>query len=288
MKLILMTLFLTANVFAQSTLKDCSMAGEQFGSQKSTPSSIPSECHSLIKQTKSTYNFSRSEDQLVYAIGNKNLLQTKTYKINAQNTLTVIKQHITSGENSKLTNILAVKVNNFDQKTYVLNQDNDNFSLYSYFYQSGGNNVPARKLVTPEIINATNFKIDNTNEETYILSAIDGWIKVFNRDADPDGPRPQNSVQLKRSFKGIDSQLNAPIDLSISNDELFVLDSDQILVFNKNDTNNTKPKRVIAGDRTQINQGKYISVQGNFIIVTNHNEQIIKFNKNDSGNISPR
>jgi len=170
MKLLFITTLLIAfNIHAQIELEDCAIAGDHFGSQTSIPSSIPNECHQLLKNAKTTYNFHKSPDQLVSVIGSKNLLLTTLYKEDENKKLLIQKRHITSGENSKLTEILAVKTNQFDQKTYVLNQDKNNFSLYSYFYNSGGNNVPARKLISTEIFNATNFVIDNNAEEIYVI-----------------------------------------------------------------------------------------------------------------------
>lgn len=264
--LLIMTLF-TFNSYAQISIDDCEQMGASFGSQRAIPVTIPDACKHIIAATKDTYNWDAKTN--IEVVGTKNILYTK---IND-------KEHLTSGEKSRLSNILAVKVNTEDQKTYVLNQNSDKFSIYSYFYASGGNTTPARKLVTAEIQNATNFEIDNINKLLYIISSTDSWVKVFNRDADPDGPRIGNSTDRLKFISGPNTLISNPVDLCFSSNEIFILDNDQILIFNISASGNVAPKKVINAEMANMNQAKYIEYDQtkNLIIITNGDNQKISF-----------
>lgn len=277
--LLLLTLF-TFNSYAQLSIEDCEQAGESFGSQRAIPVKIPYGCKSLVSSSKDIYNWDKSDSLNIEVVGVKNLLYTKIGT----------KEHITSGEKSKLTNILAVKVNKDDQKTYVLNQKNNKFSIYSYFYASGGNTTPARKLVTEDIQNASNFRIDNQNKLLYVISNSESWVKVFNRDADPDGPRIGNSVSRLKIISGMNTLISSPIDISFSSTELFILDNDQILIFNISVNGDMAPSKIIAGDNTTISQAKYIEYDpsSSSIVIINGNGAKLKFDSNSNGNVSPK
>ena len=78
------------------------------------------------------------------------------------------KKEIIAGENTFLTDIKAVQLNHVDKKVYALNKHNDSYSIFSYFYSNGGNNAPARKLITNELIGASNFKIHNERKSFHL------------------------------------------------------------------------------------------------------------------------
>lgn len=275
--LILLTLFIT-NTYAQVSIKDCEQAGENFGSQRAVPVTIPKSCMQIVYNSKKNFNSDKSDT--IEVVGFKNLLYT----------LIEGKEHITSGEKSKLTNIIAVKLNLNDKKTYVLNQNKNQFSIYSYFYSSGGNTVPARKLVTNDIEGATNFKIDNDNKMLYVISKTNSWIKVFNRDADPDGPRVENKTTRLNMISGANTQLNLPVDLALTKKEIFILDNDRVLVYDLNELGDLQPTRVIAGNKTTMNQSKMISIdiENKKIIILNKNGNELIFPIDAYGNIPPQ
>lgn len=287
-KITLLVFIYSINCFSQVTSELCELKAKDLGSQSGIPQSIPSDCTNLIKSNQSLYNFDSTQAGDIKVYGHKNMLLTEIYQPNENGDL-VLNTHYTSGEKSKLTNILAVEINTGDQRSYVLNEENGQYSVYSYFYSDGGNNVPARKLITTQIINATNIKVDNSSSLLYVVSSQEGWVKVFNMHADPDGPRDENKLDMLKSLFGINSELTSPIDITFTSSEVFILDESKILVFNASDNGNVTPKRIIQGFNTNLDNSKDIEISqdGQSIVVTKINNTQLTFPLAASGNVTP-
>lgn len=288
MRVFLILTILSFNSLAQTTLEQCSSDALYLGSQTNIPRSIPADCSLRVIENIGNYNQDISHDSKVKVFGVKNMLYTEIYQDDGLGGLSLFNTHMTSGENSSLSNILAVDVNSTDTRTYVLNETDGQYQVYSYYYADGGNNVPVRKLITPEIINATNLKVHS--EKIYIISSTDSWLKIFNRLADPDGPRENNSTSVLGSITGANSEIVTPLDIAVSSSEIFILESSKILVFNKLDNGNVSPSRSISGINTQLIDAikLNISTDESKILVTLNDNTKLTFLINDSGDISPQ
>jgi len=276
------------NGYSQSTLSMCINAGSTFGSQKTAPTEIPSDCYISLLNSQNQLNYDESSDGLIKIIGTKNLLLSRVHDYDESSKVVLLKDEYTSGDKSKLTEIKAVDFNESDARIYVLNQENTQKQVYSYAYDIGGNNTPIRELHTIEIEQASNLRVDGKSSEIFLISLNDKWIKVFNRLADPDGRRPENSNRLLRSIQGPTTQLQAPIDLAIIGNELFILEPNKILVFNKQSNGNISPIRVIQGSNTNLLNAKRLEVSndGN-LEIKNGDNSILNFSPNANGNTSP-
>jgi hypothetical protein len=262
--------------------------GQNFGSQTTAPTNIHTDCNQLLLSEKNELNFDESSDSFVKVLGHKNILYVKIFDLDVNNVPFLLSEQLTSGEKSKLTNIEAVDFNEGDSRVYLLNNNNGQKQVYSYAYDVGGNNTPIRELISNDAEFATNLRIDTTVDETYLISSTEAWIKVFNKLADPDGRRPANINSTLRNISGGVTTLQAPSDIELKASEIFVLDSDRILVFNKYDNGAVAPKRSIAGANTTLSGSKRLEVNAsNEIEVTNGDNSVVKFSITGNGNISP-
>lgn len=289
MKIIIISLLtFYSYAFAQVTLEQCVSDAFYLGSQTTTPKTIPLDCSLQVKENQNIYNFDFSNDGLVKVYGSHNLLFTEIYNSDEFGNLTLFNSHMTSGKQSALTNILAVDINESSLKTYVLNENNGQYYVFSYFYTDGGNNVPVRKLISSEITKATNIKINSNKKLMYVISESDSWVKVFNELADPDGPNDHNKTDLLQSLSGANTELINPKDITFSTDEVFILDNDRVLVFNISDDGDVSPKRIILGTNTTLLSSQHIEINtNNEIQIINGDDSIVKFLITAIGNAEP-
>lgn len=287
MKTIIMTLLFSSSLFAQTSLEQCELAGSSFGSQRAIPTKIKDECKDLITSSTNEAQRDITNDQLIESYAINNLILLKFFELNSEGKRNLKKEHFISGENSKLSNILASKLNTTDSKVYVLNTSGNSYQIYSYFYQSGGNIAPARKLITDKIQSASNFCIDEDDNKLIVISQEEAYIRVFERDADPDGPRSTNSTAMIKEIKGIQTQLSSPIAIASDKDNYYVLERDQILVYSKSTQGNASPVRKIYGANTELSNAVNIKISSGMIYITNRDKTTLKYNKNANGDISP-
>lgn len=287
MKWILLTLLLSNQLHA-TTLNDCEVAGQNYGNQEGMPVDIPEVCKSLIESQISSFSFSKSKSKLTQVFGFKNILYIKKFTSDDLGNLSLLKEYLTSGKKSRLTNIIATNVDEQDHRVYVINKKDSEYEILSFSSLFGGNNTPLRKIISNEILGATNIASDAANNEIFVISKNNGWVKVFNKLADINGRRAENSLNVKRSLTGLNSQIVNPIDLSINNDELFILEAEKLLVFDKNASGNTAPKRSISGPSTQITNALSFKIKDSKIYIKNQDQSIKVFNLEDSGNVSPQ
>ena len=269
------------------TLSSCFLSGENYGSQSGTPTSINPACADLILNTGDHLTKDFSSDELIEVTGKNNILIVRINALDGNNNPVFFADEFTSGEKSKLSNIQAVDFNEGDSRVYVLNQSNDGKKqVYSYQYDVGGNNTPLRELVTDDIEEASNLRING--EETLLISSNAKWLRVFNGLADPDGKKSENSNNILREISGSNTLFSSPNDLVIYNSEIFILDNDRVLVFNLTDSGDIAPKRNINGSNTQLSGAKRIEINSsNELVITNSDGSKKRFNINANGNVNP-
>jgi hypothetical protein len=220
---------ISISAYGQVSLQECELSAARYGSQKNIPIEIPADCRDIILQTTSILDTAKTSDGVIKVLGLSNMLLTEKYQYTDDKKLILEQSHFTAGENSLLTRIVAVKYNPSDQKTYVLNESSGNFSVYSYFSAYGGNNAPARKLITDEIQDASHFTVAVETNELIVLSNRYRWIKIFHKDADPDGKKPENSVQLKRQIFGLEKLAGDILSVKVVDSNIVIQTKDQIL-----------------------------------------------------------
>ena len=164
-----------------------------------------------------------------------------------------------------------------------------------YALNANGNAAPVRELINGPNSNIGQPRmvaVDTVSNEIYVAT-IHNEIIVFPRTASGD------AVPI-RTISGAATLIKNPISISLdmANDELLVDSYDVggpsvpgILVFNRTDSGNVAPKRLISGGNTQI--GTYT----NYVRVDAVNNEIfsqgddglgvVVFSRTASGNIAP-
>lgn len=290
MKLIrLLPILLISSIsYAQVTLESCSSDAIDFLSELTTPKSLSTDCYSLIEGTRNHINEDNSSDNYVEVTGYKNILYTKVYTLDTENNIILDAQRITAGHKTKIKEILAVDFLEDNAKVYVLDKNGSNYSILSFIYNVSGNLTPSRHLKSNELSLASNLTADFQSKKLYVVSKHSAWIKVFNLRADPRGKKAENSSNLLNSISGNGSSLQAPIDIKVYGSEMFILDSDRVLVFNITDNGITSPKRSIAGSNTQISGAQRLEINSSGQLeIINSDNSIKKFNLSGYGNIPP-
>ena len=120
----------------------------------------------------------------------------------------------------------------------------------------------------------------SSSEELYVSNLPNGAVIVIDTD---DHPTPES----KRTISGTDTQLTGPdvFGMFIHNNELFITNdgTGELLVFDKTDTGNVTPKRVITG----LIQPRGVVVNGSEIFIGDTKE-IKVFDIKDKGNAVPK
>lgn len=275
-KLLILTLF-SSLVLAQSTIESCrENAGRYLQQKGSNPlHHYPADCYPLIWQNKNNVNYDESSDNYVQVMGDKNIVLTKIYGPDAEGNPLLLTEHIIAGDLTNLHDIQAVDFHEADGRFYVLNKDSESHQqVYSYVYNNVGNAAPARKLINTEADSASNIRVDSSN--IYLISKLNNWVKAFNREADPNSKNAAHSTATLRTIEGVNTTINAPVDIVLSATEIFILEGSRVLVFNKSDSGDVAPKRVLEGNPTAISGAKKIEIEGSEIHITNGDNSIIK------------
>lgn len=279
-KTLITTLTLYTTVcFSQVTIESCYESARYYGdaTQAITP---PLECYELSKQQLNYINSDASSDYSV--IAGHNMVYVEN--------LSTQKTNLLAGSKTMLNNALATELSVDEDRVYVLNAQEDSREVLSYPISFGGNLAPRRKLLSQQLDFASNISINYEQKELYVISEQQGWIKVFNLHADPDGKRPEHSTRMKREIFEVQSEQLNPIDIATSETEMFVLSNDKILIFPQSSSGSVELSRVIAGENTQILSAKRIRYnrQEQTITVTNLDGLELVFPSNSNGNVSPQ
>lgn len=184
---------------------------------------------------------------------------------------------------------MAFDIDEMTGKLFVLNKTPDAVSFAHYRLNFVGNVAPNNYFSGPELNGVVSFRVDPVQSEVYFVDYINVAIKIYQLYVDPVFHSSQNSTQIKRSLHGQRTLLISPVDLALSEQEIFVLDGDRVLVFAKSAQGDVSPVRIISGTNTQILSAKMINLDldANEILVINGDEQTLRFYINANGNIAP-
>jgi hypothetical protein len=275
--LILFNLFLTALNAHAVNLADCSSLAPMHGHHLN-PQVLPNECKSLVDTAAGIFQKLQTTNGEFQVYGYKN----KIYVDQFQNG-SLLSSSLLAGDQSKLEDVIAIDIDESNRHLFVLSKNGNAASLAHYSLDFIGNVAPLRYFISSELAGAVNLRIDSSAQEVFIVDQASAAIHVHHLYADASF---NNSARL-RKLSGVQSLLMSPIDVALSQQEMFVLDGDRILVFAKSSSGDVAPVRIISGENTQIATAKSINIDGSEILIRNGNEQTLRFALNGNGNIAP-
>lgn len=282
MKLLLIMTIFSCISFA-NTWEECSSAVPNYGGGH-LHTEIPEACFSLIQSMGAERKIATSEDGMKEVLAYGNLVYIADYEISDGNQVLKSASPL-AGKNPLIQHVLDLELSAHEERFYVLDDDGSTNSVYSYSTDHGGNLAPLRKLISDDIQGASGIEIDYADKKLFVFSKH-GWVKAFNIHADPDGRRPENGT---KSLFDIEAQLTSPIDLAVSEHELFVLESDRVLVFskeayNEGNSDSVTPNQIIdaAGGFENVSEIKF-DPKENALSVSNQEGVDIVFKKDLSG-----
>ena len=221
MKYFLMILF-SFPVYAD--LEHCFLSGETYGAQKTIATKVPKTCYPIIEEKSDDLQKRKVNELEVFGL--RNLLLLKRISENKA------RYELIAGPNTKIENILAVEIDPTEKRVYVLNQGTEGNQILSYFYENGGNNAPARKLITNELSEAFDFTLDSNKKILVVVSKLGGWIRTFHLHADPDGKKSENHVGKLGEYTNQNIDWDKIQNISIENEKINLQLEDRRFIFN--------------------------------------------------------
>ncbi len=249
-----------------------------------TPQTLPEGCRQEALEHSSILAQIQNDDASRVIFATSNMLYVDHLEAGE-----IVKSELLAGENAKLGEVLALDIDHSKQHLFVLSRHADGVAFAHHDLNFIGNTAPLRSYKSSELMGVISFRIDVTEEKIYLLDQDKLAIKVYRLYADKHGRTPAHDTQEVRAIQGEQTQILNPVDLTLSENELFLLEPDKIHVYTKHAQGNLTPIRSIAGSNTQLNQAKMISLdlEQERIIVINGNGESLSFNLHASGDIPP-
>lgn len=120
-----------------------------------------------------------------------------------------VKNHIITGEQSRLESIHSIKVDKDNKVLTVL--ANDPPVVFNFRWK-GGNVASTRTLENEELLTATNIEPINDLNLLAVFHMNDNKITFYNRFADKDGRVPEFETNQLAELNGAYTELNKPVD----------------------------------------------------------------------------
>lgn len=223
MKRLLTCALISLSAIAQPSFETCSELAQNYG-DKHAPSFVPDTCFEKLKELVSPKNISSSEDGQILVYAKDNMVYVR------KNVDSEASVELLAGPQTKLFEAKDIELSELENRFYVLNRDESDSQVFSYTLEYGGNLAPLRKLINPELLQASDITIDFADKKLLISSQDAGWVKVFNLHADPDGRREENST---KTLATLSNELTSPIDTAVSETEIFVLEDLRVSIYSK-------------------------------------------------------
>ena len=185
---------------------------------------------------------------------------------------------VISGKQSKISDVFGVYPDLSNQVTWVL--EKDRVLVFSMGLEG---NITALREFNVEA-GSKSFAIDPAHNEVMVLNT-NGTIYAYEMLANLNGHLPQNSVKPKRKLSIVAS---AAQDLVVSDNRMYLLDKDQILVTDRLAVGDTQPDQVIRGLHTGLLNPGVVYLNGTQLIVINGDGKQLLFNVTDNGDVSPQ
>lgn len=191
----------------------CSNQAELFGEKNK----ISSSCINYIKNNTPVKNIKKhtTKDMTIFAKGNIIVISTQGKKNN-----------IIAGKNTQLEEIVSIDLSNDGKNIYVLNKQNNLYSILIFKTKVSGNIKP-RIIFTPEIQNARSVTISPLNKTLFIL--VEDKIISYNSNMNSRSRRENLKPANKLIFQN-DSFKNAEQIMS-SEKQVFILNNQEKKLF---------------------------------------------------------
>jgi hypothetical protein len=276
---------LTANVLAgEVEYQVCQSLAALYG-HNVTPQNLPSNCRNETLANSSLLARMQNSDgsRMIYAA---NHMLYVDHIEEGQ----VVKTQLLTGENAKVGEVLSLELDEEHQHLFVLSRHQDGAAFSHYDLNFIGNTAPLRSFKSSDLLGVVSFRINLENKEIYLIDQAQLAIKVYNLYADPYGPKPEHRTTMLRSIQGEQTQILAPVDLALSEEEIFLLESDRVQVFARSAQGNITPTRSIAGVNTGLFNAKMINLDldRQEVIITNGDKKNLRFNLSAHGDIAPK
>lgn len=228
---IILTLLFSFNlpVTAQEDVNSCSSIAEYYGHHQN-PHQVSSECINIVKANSTAKTSYSSPDGNMKIYAHRNLIYIERFE-DTEAGPQLIKTELLSGNQTKLNEIIAIKVDEVNQHLYVLNKNPQKFSFGHYNLNFIGNVAPLRYFEASELYNPINFDIDIGNKMVYFIDQDDASIKKYNLHADINSKHAQHSIKILLKISGDQTQLSSPDNIIVSGNEVQVYESEKLYKF---------------------------------------------------------
>jgi hypothetical protein len=206
--LILFSLFYSGSLFSAASIDQCILTAENHGHHYDA-TKVETSCYELIRQSASGFQKFESLEVSIFAYSNLLLIDYKKNDLD--------KEILITGDQTLLKNIKAVAYSKVLDRVFVL--DTDKKSVFSFQANRGGNIAPKRTLLLDKAMSLDQLRIDDANQELYVLSTQENWIKVFKYKADIHNQLPIHDITAQRSFT-VNNGQNFVVDIR----KLYLLD----------------------------------------------------------------
>jgi hypothetical protein len=187
----LLLLIYSFTIFANITIDECSEKAMTYFSTEGIPTIIPNLCGQLIEKVRTPDNFAKSVDGKIEISAYKNMIYINDDGVD----------RFIAGNLSRVHNVLSLKFEESESRIYILNENQERQrEVLSYKCNISGNVSPIRSLETREIENATSISIEDNY--IHVISSTHDWKKSFNKNADPNGKKDENSSGVLREISG--------------------------------------------------------------------------------------
>ncbi|HXH75459.1 MAG TPA: hypothetical protein VNJ08_10870 [Bacteriovoracaceae bacterium] len=162
----------------------------------------------------------------------------------------LVNRYVLAGDQTDMSNIQKVWIHEKKKRILILEAGNPK-GLLTQTLGAISNTAPLRHFKSPILNNVTQVKLLDDREELALISVSAKSIRFINADADSVRYKGGKFMPLLlRQISGEQSDLEEPLDVAISdqNKEIYVLDSQKILVYSIPLAKDSKPKTVIPLD----------------------------------------
>ena len=203
------------------------------------------DCLSVIKNHPSRIE-TKSLQGNFHTIAYGNILYLNT--LSSSSNAIPIKVEMLAGDQTGLTDISKVWIHEKKKKFLVL-QNGSPKELLSFTLEYASNTAPLRHLKSSVLNNVSKIKLLDNTDEIALMYRSTQSIKFINEGADNVRYKgPGFKPVLIREISGENSKLNNPTDVAISKikNEIYVLDSSRVLIFDLNSPKDAVPKNLIT------------------------------------------
>ena len=241
MKVMILIIILTTSFisFANESIDNCADVAELYGHHQN-PHQISIECSNIVKYLSNEKTTAITQDKKYKIYAHRNLIYIEKYQVTATG-ISFLKSEVLAGNQTKLTDVIAIKVDEEKELLYVLNRNNDTVSFGHYNLNFIGNVTPLRYFEVPNLNKPIDFNIDTQESSVYFLDQDDLSIQKFNLHADIDSKMKEHATKLQAKISGNNTTLLAPQKINILENQIQVYDNGRIIRFEKGKSGNISP-----------------------------------------------